>query len=973
MTALVVLATFLCWTTVGSDHTVDVPIGAIFDKARSAEEEEAFGYAITRINEDKRILPQARLIPRMEEVDNGDGLLLVEKGCSLMAQGVAAILSSTSCSSNLMLQSVCDVMHVPHIFVSRDTCDVTPDTKYTLSMNPAAFEIDKALSDIIRQQRWRTMVVLYDDEHAFSRAETLLLLTRGRVPEIVLLRLPSLSNGSDTKVTLPRLNGESGTDGRHLLKHAVVLCTVENTISVISEANKMGIFTPEHHWIVSNEEVSDFQIKALNISKGRLTVARRQIPDTDYMENFLKHWNSLPRNVTTSTAASIYDVKMTALYMHDAVLHLAQAVYTLFKNRQWIGPNKLRCSLDVSLPWSGGTLLMDEFKKQSGTGGVLGSSIFEQVNYHSTVLSTLKSLQSELAEEITDNPWDIWWEEENLSEETFFEDMKTKSGIKGKTFRVVTIQEQPFVFRKNLSDGVTYSGFCIDLLKDLSAMLEFDFFLYEVHDGKYGSLRDDGSWDGITRDIMQEDADLVLGAFGVTTDREQVLDFTRLFMEGSIGILIRKQPRKSDWLTILKPFHLKMWLCIIGGFAVVSIVLFHLQHAGTTRKEQDDQDDNSDPSLSDTVWYLYSSSVRQGAGVSLQRMSARILTGVWWLFALIVISSYTANLAAYLTVTRLQAPITSIEELLSHGSFSFGAVRHSAVVEFLSTSSVPSHQNMWSMLTASNGSLVTDIQEGIRRVKQDSFALIADLPIVQYAADRDPTCQLSVIDVTKYRSGYGIALGNGSAFTEVFSMAILRLQDSGRLDELRQQWWPSERGKCPVVTSLPDDDTSGFSTTLTLENFAVVFCVLIFGIVLACAVSLCDLLCRRSCRRTSEKSKCQELNGDVQMGKFDTTTDSPPDVSVHKQDNGEIHIIVSTTSQAQYPPAPPTPFPVTRTYCECCGEVTKNRDSPVKRKYCFCSSPPGLREGIWTTVGTNSRTVTDSENPTNVADFTTKL
>ncbi|CAH1246305.1 GRID2 [Branchiostoma lanceolatum] len=972
MTALVLTATFLCWTIVGSDHTVDVPIGAIFDKARSAEEEEAFSYAIKRINADKKILPQARLIPRMEEVDNGDGLLLVEKGCSLMAQGVAAILSSTSCSSNLMLQSVCDVMHVPHIFVSRDTCDVTPDTKYTLSMNPAAFEVDRALSDIIRQQRWRTMVVLYDDEHAFSRAEALLLLTRGRVPEIILLRLPSLSNGSDTKVTLPRLNGDSGTDGRHVLKHAVVLCTVENTISVISEANRMGIFTHEHHWIVSNEEVSDYQIKALNVSSGQLTVARRQIPDTDYMENFLQHWNSLPRNVTSSTVASIYDVKMTALYMHDAVLHLAQAVYTLFKNRQWIGPNKLRCSLDVSLPWSGGTLLMDEFKKQSGTGGVLGSSIFEQVNYHASVLSTLKSLQSELAGEITDNPWDIWWEDDDLSEENFFEEMKKKSGIKGKTFRVVTIQEQPFVFRKNLSDGVTYSGFCVDLLKDLSAMLEFDYFLYEVHDGKYGSLQDDGSWDGMTRDIMQEDADLALGPIGVTTEREQVLDFTRLFMEGSIGILVRKQPRKSDWLTILKPFHLKMWLCIIGGFAVVSIVLFHLQHAGTTRKGESDMDVTSDQTLSDTVWFLYSSSVRQGGGISLQRVSARILTGVWWLFALIVISSYTANLAAYLTVTRLQAPITSVEELLSHGSFSFGAVKHSAVVEFLSTSSVPSHQNMWSMLTAGNDSLVADTQEGIRRVKQDSYALIADLPIVQYAADRDPTCQLSVIDFTKYRSGYGIALGNGSAFTEVFSMAILRLQDSGRLDELRHQWWPSERGKCPIVTSLPDDDTSGLSTTLTLENFAVVFCVLIFGIVLACVVSICDLLCRRACRRTSEKSKCQELNGDVQMGKFDTAADSPPDVSVHKQDNGEIHIIVSSTSQEQYPPAPPTPFPVTRTYCECCGEVTKNRDSPVKRKYCFCSSP-GIREGIWTTVGTNSRTATDSENPKNAADFTTKL
>ncbi|KAI8522252.1 hypothetical protein Bbelb_020060 [Branchiostoma belcheri] len=98
-------------------------------------------------------------------------------------------------------------------------------------MNPAAFEVDRALSDIIRQQRWRTMVVLYDDELAFSRAETLLLLTRGLVPEIILLRLPSLSNGSDTKVTLPRVS----EDPKTLFKHAVLLCTVENSISVINE------------------------------------------------------------------------------------------------------------------------------------------------------------------------------------------------------------------------------------------------------------------------------------------------------------------------------------------------------------------------------------------------------------------------------------------------------------------------------------------------------------------------------------------------------------------------------------------------------------------------------------------------------------------------------------------------------------------------------------------------------------------
>jgi glutamate receptor, ionotropic, invertebrate len=36
---------------------------------------------------------------------------------------------------------------------------------------------------------------------------------------------------------------------------------------------------------------------------------------------------------------------------------------------------------------------------------------------------------------------------------------------------------------------------------------------------------------------------------------------------------------------------------------------------------------------------------------------------VWWFFSLILISSYTANLAAFLTVDRMVAPINSADDL----------------------------------------------------------------------------------------------------------------------------------------------------------------------------------------------------------------------------------------------------------------------------------------------------------------------
>ena len=39
--------------------------------------------------------------------------------------------------------------------------------------------------------------------------------------------------------------------------------------------------------------------------------------------------------------------------------------------------------------------------------------------------------------------------------------------------------------------------------------------------------------------------------------------------------------------------------------------------------------------------------------------STRMIAGLWWFFTLIMISSYTANLAAFLTVERMDSPISN--------------------------------------------------------------------------------------------------------------------------------------------------------------------------------------------------------------------------------------------------------------------------------------------------------------------------
>ena len=60
----------------------------------------------------------------------------------------------------------------------------------------------------------------------------------------------------------------------------------------------------------------------------------------------------------------------------------------------------------------------------------------------------------------------------------------------------------------------------------------------------------------------------------------------------------------------------------------------------------------------------------------------RIVGGIWWFFTLIIISSYTANLAAFLTVERMVAPIESAEDLAKQTDISYGTIMGGSTMTF---------------------------------------------------------------------------------------------------------------------------------------------------------------------------------------------------------------------------------------------------------------------------------------------------
>jgi Ligand-gated ion channel len=59
-----------------------------------------------------------------------------------------------------------------------------------------------------------------------------------------------------------------------------------------------------------------------------------------------------------------------------------------------------------------------------------------------------------------------------------------------------------------------------------------------------------------------------------------------------------------------------------------------------------------------------------------------MVAGMWWFFTLIMISSYTANLAAFLTVERMDSPIESAEDLAKQTKIKYGALKGGSTAGF---------------------------------------------------------------------------------------------------------------------------------------------------------------------------------------------------------------------------------------------------------------------------------------------------
>ena len=59
-------------------------------------------------------------------------------------------------------------------------------------------------------------------------------------------------------------------------------------------------------------------------------------------------------------------------------------------------------------------------------------------------------------------------------------------------------------------------------------------------------------------------------------------------------------------------------------------------------------------------------------------LSSHVIAASWWMFVLLMLSCYTANLAAFLTIDKMDSTINSVEDLLSQNQVKVGVLHGNA-------------------------------------------------------------------------------------------------------------------------------------------------------------------------------------------------------------------------------------------------------------------------------------------------------
>ncbi|KAI4584466.1 hypothetical protein MJG53_007745 [Ovis ammon polii x Ovis aries] len=806
--------------------------------------------------------------------------------CSQFSKGVYAIFGFYERRTVNMLTSFCGALHVCFITPS---FPVDTSNQFVLQLRP---ELQDALISIIDHYKWQKFVYIYDADRGLS----------------VLQKVLDTAAEKNWQVTAVNILTTTEEGYRMLFQDlekkkerlVVVDCESERLNAILGQIVKLEKNGIGYHYILANLGFMDIDLNKFKESGANVT-GFQLVNYTDTIPaKIMQQWKN--SDARDHTRVDWKRPKYTSALTYDGVKVMAEAFQSLRRQRIDISRrgNAGDCLANPAVPWGQGIDIqraLQQVRFEGLTGNVQFNEKGRRTNYTLHVIEMKHDGIRKIG----------YWNEDDkfVPAATDAQAGGDNSSVQNRTYIVTTILEDPYVMLKknaNQFEGNDrYEGYCVELAAEIAKHVGYSYRLEIVSDGKYGARDPDTkAWNGMVGELVYGRADVAVAPLTITLVREEVIDFSKPFMSLGISIMIKKpQKSKPGVFSFLDPLAYEIWMCIVFAYIGVSVVLFLVSRFSPYEWHSEEFEEGRDQTTSDqsnefgifnSLWFSLGAFMQQGCDISPRSLSGRIVGGVWWFFTLIIISSYTANLAAFLTVERMVSPIESAEDLAKQTEIAYGTLEAGSTKEFFRRSKIAVFEKMWTYMKSAEPSVfVRTTEEGMIRVRKSKgkYAYLLESTMNEYIEQRKP-CDTMKVGGNLDSKGYGIATPKGSALRNPVNLAVLKLNEQGLLDKLKNKWW-YDKGECgsgggdskvsPTVLKLSeqgvldklkskwwydkgecgskDSGSKDKTSALSLSNVAGVFYILIGGLGLAMLVALIEF-CYKS--RSESKRMKQSIN-----------------------------------------------------------------------------------------------------------------
>ncbi|XP_043478786.1 glutamate receptor ionotropic, kainate 1 isoform X4 [Leptopilina heterotoma] len=863
--ALLFVIIVILVTTVMSLPPV-IRIGAIFtEDQKDSPIELAFKYAVYRINKDRSLLPNTSLVYDIQYVPKDDSFRTSKKACQQLSRSVQGIFGPSDPLLGAHIQSICEALDVPHL---EARVDFEPTFKeFSINLYPAQDHLNKAFKDLMSFLNWTKVAIIYEEDYGLFKLQDLV-----KTPPSTKTEMYIRQAGPDTyRQVLREIRNKEiyklivDTDPAHMQQFFRAILQLQ-----MNDFRYHYMFTT---FDIETFDLEDFKYNSVNMTAFRLVDLEE--PKVVEVLRQMERFQPIGHAILNRTGI----IQAEPALVYDSVQVFAHGLAAL-DGSHILKPANLSCEKEE--PWGDGSSLYN-YINSAGLHGLTGRIEFNEGKRNNFKLDLLKLKREDL---VKVGEWKPGSGVNVTDVGAFYDTAATNI-----TLVVMTREEKPYVMvrdDKNLTGNAKFEGFCIDLLKWIAGQVGFQYVIRLVPDHMYGVYDPETKeWNGIVRELMEKRADLAVASMTINYARESVIDFTKPFMNLGIGILFKVSGRMPSRLfSFMNPLAVEIWLFMLGAYVMVSLTIWIVArfspyewvepepcpsckcplqggHLSVLDSSSDDiplPRTVNDFTLANSFWFTVGTLMQQGSDLNPKATSTRIVGGIWWFFTLIIISSYTANLAAFLTVERMITPIENAADLAEQTEIAYGTLEGGSTMTFFRDSKIGIYQKMWRFMESKSPAVfVSSYEEGVKRVLEGDYAFLMESTMLDYAVQRD--CNLTQIGGLLDSKGYGIATPKGSPWRDKISLAILELQEKGVIQILYDKWWKNTGDVC----NRDEKNKESKANALGVENIGGVFVVLLCGLALAILVAILEFCWNSKKNTQSDRSLCAEMASELRF------------------------------------------------------------------------------------------------------------